>query len=168
VTGAAQHSAEESRQLLPLNHPRRRRFRAMAAVSGVVAAVWSVIAVGPTDRVTIAMIVAGALALLVSLPGGNISAAGSVALGALIIVLGLVQLGITDTSLNVLHASVLNVCGFLLLGLVVGGCGLYEWETDDHGRMVRALRRPVGRDVRDDPGHPAPARPGQPATRPAR
>jgi hypothetical protein len=147
VSGAASHSAEESRQLLPLNHPSRRRFRVFAALAGVVAAVWSVIAVGASDRVTLVLIVAGVLAVLVSLPGGNVGAAGSVALGSVMIVLGLVQLGLTDTSANALHASVLNVCGFLLLGLIVGGCGLYEWETDDHGRMVRGIRR-VSHDVR--------------------
>jgi hypothetical protein len=153
VIGAAQHSSEESRQLLPLNHPARGRFRVATAVAGVVAAVWTVIAVGPTERVTLAMIVAGVAAVLVSLPGGNVSAAASIALGALMIVLGLVQLGVTSTSLNVLHASVLNVCGFLLLGLVVGSCGLYEWETDDHGRMVRRVRS-----VRRDVGAEAPRR----------
>ena len=147
MIGAATRSAEESRQLLPLNHPARRRFRVAAALAGVVAAVWSLIALGASDRVTLVLIVAGVLAVLVSLPGGNVGAAGSIALGSVIIVLGLVQLGLTDTSANALHASVLNVCGFLLLGLIVGGCGLYEWETDDHGRMVRGLR-PVSRDVR--------------------
>jgi hypothetical protein len=147
VSGAASHSAEESRQVIPLNHPARGRFRVAAALAGVVTIVWSLIAIGPTDRVTIAMIIAGALAVLVSLPGGNVSAAGSIALGMVLIVLGLLQLGITDSSANVLHASVLNVCGVLLLGLIVGACGLYEWETDDHGRMVRRIRA-ITRDVR--------------------
>lgn len=140
MSGAASHSAEESRQLIPLNHPARGRFRVAAALAGVVAIVWSLIGIGPTDRVTIVMIIAGALAVLVSLPGGNASALGSITLGGVLIVVGLVQLGITDSSANVLHASVLNVCGILLLGLVVGSCGLYEWETDDHGRMVRSVR----------------------------
>jgi hypothetical protein len=149
VAGATQHSSDDSRQLLPLNHPARRRFRVLASVAGVVAAVWAVVAVGPTDRVTIVMIVAGVAAVLVSLPGGNITAAASTGLGALIILLGLVQLGITSTSLNVLHASVLNICGFLVLGVVVGTCGLYEWETDDHGRIVRRLRSTMTRDVGD-------------------
>ncbi|HVQ95852.1 MAG TPA: hypothetical protein VMU51_32805 [Mycobacteriales bacterium] len=146
VMGAAAHSAEESRQLLPLNHPARRRFRVTAALAGVATAVWGVVGVG-SDRVTIALVVAGVLAILVSLPGGNVGAASSIALGSVIIVGGLLQLGITDTSANTLHASVLNVCGFLLLGLVVGGCGLYEWETDEHGRMVRGIRS-VSRNVR--------------------
>jgi hypothetical protein len=149
VIGAAQHSSEGSRQVIPLNHPARRRFRLVAALAGVVAAAWTAIAVGPTERVTIAMVIVGVAAVLVSLPGGNITAAATIALGSLIIVLGLVQLGITETSLNVLHASVLNVCGFLLLGLVVGACGLYEWETDDHGRMVRRLRS-ISQEIRDE------------------
>jgi hypothetical protein len=146
VTGATSHSAEESRQLLPLNHPARRRFRVVAALAGVVAAIWSIVTVGPTERVTIVLIIAGVLAVLVSLPGGNFGAAATITLGTLLLVLGLLQLGITHTSANVLHASVLNVCGALLLGLIVGGCGLYEWETDDHGRMVRGIRR-MTRDV---------------------
>jgi hypothetical protein len=149
AVGAAQASSGDSRQLIPLNHPARGRFRALAAVSGVVTAGWALIAVGPTERVTIALVIAGAAAVLVSLPGGNVSAVASVALGSLIIVLGLAQLGITTSSMNVLHASVLNVCGFLLLGVVLGGCGLYEWETDDHGRMVRRVR-PIGQDLRDE------------------
>lgn len=167
MIGAAQHSSEESRQVIPLNHPARGRFRVVAAVAGVVAAVWAVIVIGPTERVTIALIVAGVAAVLVSLPGHNISAAASITLGSLLILLGLVQLAITSTSLNVLHASVLNVCGFLVLGLVVGSCGLYEWETDDHGRMVRRIRSISG-DPQDEPGPRPGARPGQPnrSTRP--
>lgn len=154
MIGAAQHSSEESRQLLPLNHPSRTRFRVVAALAGVVAAVWAIVTVGPTERVTIALIIAGAAVVLASLPGGNISAAASITLGGLFIVLGLVQLGLTSTSLNVLHASVLNVCGLLLLGVIVGSCGLYEWETDEHGRMVRRIRS-ISREFRAEPPHPA-------------
>lgn len=164
MIGAAQHSSTSSRQLIPLNHPARRRFRIVVAVAGVVAAVWAVIAIGPTERATIAMIVVAVAAVLVSVPGGNVTAAATIALGSLIIVLGLVQLGITETSLNVLHASVLNVCGFLLLGLVIGGCGLYEWETDDHGRMVRRIRS-ITQDMRDEQPRRIGEQPGRPRAR---
>jgi len=149
VAGAAQHSSDDSRQVIPLNHPGRRRFRVVAALAGVVAAVWAAVGVGVGEPVGLAIIIAGAAAALVSLPGGNLTAAASTALGGLILLLGLLQLSITDSSANVLDATVLNVCGFLLLGVVVGTCGLYEWETDEHGRIVRQLRGTMSRDVRD-------------------
>jgi hypothetical protein len=148
LAGAAQHSSDETRQVLPLNHPSRSGFRVAAATAGLVTGVWALVAVGPSHRVTAALLVAAVLAMLVSAPRGNVGAAASTGLGAVLLLLGLAQLAITRTSLNVLHASVLNVAGVLLLGLVVGACGLYEWETDDHGRMVRQLRRTVTRDVR--------------------
>jgi hypothetical protein len=149
AVGAGQHSSEDSRQVLPLNHPRRRSFRVVAALSGVVAAVWSVVSVGASDGVTIVFLVTAVLAVLASLSPGNSAAFGHVVLGGLIILLGLFELAVNTTSLNSLGASVLNICGFLLLGVIVGGNGLYEWETDDHGRMVRRIRAAVARDVRD-------------------
>jgi membrane-bound ClpP family serine protease len=147
--GAAKHSSEDSRQVLPLNHPARGRFRLFAALSGVVAAVWSAASVGVADGVTIVFYVTAVLAILASLAPGNAGALGHVALGSAAILLGLFTLAVTTTSLNSLHASVLNICGFLTLGLIVGGSGLYEWETDDHGRMTRRIRAAVARDVRD-------------------
>jgi hypothetical protein len=149
LAGAGQHSSDDSRQVLPLNHPSRTRFRIVAVVAAVVAAVWTLVGVGPSHRVTVAMLVAAAAVVLVSVLRGNLGAAASTTLGTLMLLLGLGQLSITTTSLNVLHASVLNVVGFLLLGLVTGTCGLYEWETDDHGRMVRQIRGTMTRDVRD-------------------
>jgi hypothetical protein len=149
VMGATKHSSEDSRQMLPLNHPARSRFRILAALSGAVAAVWSVVSVGAGDPVTIVFLVTAALVILASLAPGNVGAFGHVLFGAVIILFGLFELAVNTSSLNSLHASVLNICGFLLLGLIVGGCGLYEWETDDHGRMVRRIRVAVARDVRD-------------------
>jgi hypothetical protein len=149
VAGAGQQSSEDSRQVLPLNHPGRRGFRVVAALAGVAAAVWAAISLGVTEPVGLVVIIAGVAAVLVSLPGGNLTAAATTALGGLILVLGLVQLSITDTPANTLDATVLNVCGFLLLGVVVGTCGLYEWETDEHGRINRRLRSTMTRDVRD-------------------
>jgi hypothetical protein len=149
VMGATRHSSEDSRQVLPLNHPARGRFRMLAALSGVVAAVWSVVSVGAGDAVTIVFLVTGVLVILASVAPGNLGAFGHVVFGTVIILLGLFGLAVNTSSLNSVHASVLNICGFLLLGLIVGGCGLYEWETDDHGRMVRRIRMAVARDVRD-------------------
>jgi hypothetical protein len=151
LAGAGQHSSDDSRQVLPLNHPNRARFRVAAVLAAVIAAVWTVVTVGVSARVTIAMLVVAAAVVLVSLLPGNLGAAASTALGGLILLLGLAQLAITATSLNVLHASILNVVGFLLLGLTAGTCGLYEWETDDHGRMIRQLRRRISGDARDAP-----------------
>jgi hypothetical protein len=149
VMGAAQQSSEDSRQVLPLNHPARRRFRAFAALSGVVAAVWSAVSVGAGDGVTIVFFVTAVLTILASVSAGNVGAFGHVLFGSLIILLGLFALATNSSSLNSLHASVLNICGFLILGVIVGGGGLYEWETDGHGRMVRRIRAAVARDVRD-------------------
>jgi peptidoglycan/LPS O-acetylase OafA/YrhL len=129
-----------SRLGVPANHPSRSRFRVVAVVTALVAVVWSIATVGFTDPITAVAAVIAALVIAAAVPGGNLSALGHTALGTLLLLLGLAQLALLNTSLNPLHASVLNVCGLLLLGLVVGACGLYEWETDEHGRIDRRLR----------------------------
>jgi hypothetical protein len=119
-----------------------------AAVVAVIAAVWALATVGGAP-VGIVFVVLAVLTVLLSVVPGNLAAFGHVLLGLLVILAGLFQLAVSTSSLGGLDASVLNICGFLAVGVIVGGCGLYEWETDDHGRMIRRVRSAMARDVRD-------------------
>jgi len=149
LAGAARQSSEASRQVMPLNHPGRGKFRVTQVVAALAFLVLVVGTVGFTDRRTLLALVTAAVIIAAVLPGGNVTAVATTALGTLFVVGGLLQLAVLDTSLNFTNATVLNVCAVLGLGLIVAGCGLYEFETDDHGRIVRRTRATASRDVRD-------------------
>jgi hypothetical protein len=144
LIGAAQQSSEESRQVLPLDHPRRGWLRLLAAlVAGLVAV--AALAVNGFEAAALTQLGYAVLVIAATIPGGNLTAVGHTLLGGSWLLLALVQLGVLTSSLNVLDVSVLEVCvGGFGVGLVVLGCGLYEWETDETGAMVRIGRRPVG------------------------
>jgi hypothetical protein len=144
LIGAAQQSSEESRQVLPLDHPRRGWLRLLAQLVAGMAAV-AALAVNGFEAAALTQLAYAVLVIAAAVPGGNTTAVGHTLLGGLWLLFALVQLGVLNTSLNVLDVSVIEVCvGGFGVGLVVFTCGLYEWETDEMGAMVRIGRRPVG------------------------
>ena len=141
--------SENGRRRVPPDQPGHRWLRLAAAAYAAAAAVVPLVATGLTVRTLVAIGYA-VLVAVAAVPGGNLSAAGHTGLGLLWLLLGIAQLGVLNTSLNVLHLSVLDVVmGGFVNGLIVGTCGMYEWTTDEHGRVVRRPRsgRPTGRGV---------------------
>jgi hypothetical protein len=152
LIGAAQQSSEESRQVLPLDHPGRGWLRLLAPLVAALAAV-AALAVNGFEAAALTQLAYAVLVVVAAIPGGNATAVGHTLLGGAWLLLALVQLGVLNTSLSVLDVSVVEVCvGGFGVGLVVFACGLYEWETDETGAMIRIGRRPVGQPV--DPHRP--------------
>ena|SRR5215475_5494401 len=140
--GPEQSKPEQSRQVPPLDHPRRGWLRLLAPlVAGLVAVV--ALAVNGFEAAALTQLGYAVLVVAAAVPGGTVTAVGDTALGGLWMLFALVQLGVLNTSLNVLDVSVLEVCvGGFGVGLVVLACGLYQWETDEVGAMIRIGRRP--------------------------
>lgn len=157
-------SSEDSRQVLPADHPHQTSFRVTAVVIGLVFAAFGVIALlvsgdvpssGPVgheilglhvNRTTgIFWIAFGALTILGAVITSNLGAYLLCLVSLAIMLVGLVFLSFYRTSANVVAYSVIDVAATWVLSLGVIWCGLHLFTLNDDTYLPRLRDRMVRR-----------------------
>jgi hypothetical protein len=149
-----QTSAEESRQRLVLNDPGRPAYHVLAAVVGVLFAVFGLAALvvagdvpfaGRVGHGLVGLVVnrstgilwvgLGLLTVLGAVGRGNMGAYLLTGSAALIVLVGLIFLSVYRTDANVVAYSVVDICVTWVAGMVVLWCGMHTFVLDEDSRL---------------------------------
>lgn len=129
---------------LPVDHPLNRVYRVGGALVGVLLVALGVLAyLANRDDLTarsaadvvgllhgngvlgIILGVVGLVALLGAVVGGNLASAVNLAVGALLMLIGLIGLCLIRSPINVIGIDVPMVIALFVIGIVAAACGLY-------------------------------------------
>jgi hypothetical protein len=161
-----QESAEDSRQLLVVNHPHQGAYRVLAAVIGVLFVAFGLAALllagdvpfaGRFGHGLLGLVVnrstgilwvgLGLLVVLGAVLPANTGAYTLTGSSAVILLVGLAFLSVSRTDANVVAYSVVDICVTWVAAMVVLWCAMHTFVLDqDHklyrGRADRAVARP--------------------------
>lgn len=152
---------------IPVNHPLRPLYRALAALVGAYVLIFGIVGLTRTwghplfDRsntwtlglrtnlaFSLLSVIVGLIILITTLIGGRIGHLANLAAGAVFLVAGLAMMAVLQTSTNFLNFSMSTVILSLIFGLLFFAAGLYDKvgtaddeEAEDRFRRVPAPMR---------------------------
>lgn len=150
---------------IPVNHPLRPLYRVLSGLVGVYTLVFGIIGLTKTSgsplfsqdhlvwvlglrtnmAFAILSIVGGAIVLLSAVLGRNVDHVIDLVAGVVFIGVGMLMLGLLQTSANFLGFSMVNCVVSFVLGMIIMAAGLYgRTGTSDERDAVETHRTGVG------------------------